>query len=181
MNIEQTKLEGCYLIEPNVFKDERGSFFESFNKKKFEKKINLKVNFVQDNQSQSNRGVIRGLHFQKGNYAQAKLVRVIKGKILDVVVDIRKESNTFGEIFTCILSEENHKQIFVPRGFAHGFSVLEDNTIVHYKCDNFYNKEAESGIIYNDLELNINWKLDEKEIVLSKKDTELKTFKEFKK
>ena len=181
MIITETKLKGCYLIEPTVFKDDRGCFFESFNKSKFQEATNININFVQDNQSKSNKGVIRGLHFQKENYAQAKLVRVVKGVILDVVVDIRKNSNTFGEVFSCILSEENNKQIFVPRGFAHGFSVLEDNTIVNYKCDNYYKKEAEDGFIYNDDDLKIDWKLEAKDIKLSIKDKELQTFKEFKK
>ena len=174
----ETKLKGCFILEPAVFDDGRGSFFESFNQKVFEEKTGIKINFVQDNQSISQRGVLRGLHFQKGEFAQAKLVRVIKGKILDIVVDLRKDSETFGEHFSIELSEENNRQLFIPRDFAHGFSVLENDTIFVYKCDNFYNKESESGIIYNDETLNIDWKLSEDKILLSEKDNRLKTFKE---
>ena len=178
MIVTETKLKGCFIIEPAIFDDGRGSFFESFNQKVFEEKTGIKINFVQDNQSISQRGVLRGLHFQKGKFAQAKLVRVIKGKILDIVVDLRKDSETFGEHFSLELSEENNRQLFIPRDFAHGFSVLENDTIFVYKCDNFYNKESESGIIYSDETLNIDWGLNEKEILLSEKDTRLKTFKE---
>ena len=179
MRVKETKLEGCFVIEPQVFGDERGSFFESFNQKKFEEKTGLKVNFVQDNQSISQRGVIRGLHLQKGEFAQAKLTRVIKGRVLDVAVDLRKESPTFGKHFSIELTGENKKQLFIPEGFAHGFSVLEDPTIFAYKCDNYYNKESEGGVIYNDKDLNIDWKLNEEEIVLAEKDEKLKAFKEF--
>ena len=161
---------------PN-FGDDRGYFFESFNQKLFAEKTGLDIHFVQDNQSKSDRGVLRGLHFQTGEYAQAKLVRVIKGKALDVVVDLRPESVTFGKTFSVILSEENNKQLFVPRGFAHGFSVLEDNTIFSYKCDNYYNKASEGGIMYNDKELDINWMLKQEEVILSEKDQRLQTFK----
>ncbi|MFY0603985.1 MAG: dTDP-4-dehydrorhamnose 3,5-epimerase [Flavobacteriaceae bacterium] len=178
MKVTETKLKGCFVIEPDVFGDSRGSFFESFNQKKFEEKTGLKVTFVQDNQSLSQKGVLRGLHFQEGSHAQAKLVRVIKGKVLDVAVDIRPESDTYGNTFSLILSEENNKQLFVPRGFAHGFSVLEDDTIFVYKCDNYYNKNAESGILYNDADLEIDWMLKEDEILLSEKDRILKSFKE---
>ena len=178
MIVTETKLKGCFIIEPAIFDDGRGSFFESFNQKIFEEKTGIKINFVQDNQSISQRGVLRGLHFQKGKFAQAKLVRVIKGKILDIVVDLRKDSETFGEHFSLELSEENNRQLFIPRDFAHGFSVLENDTIFVYKCDNFYNKESESGIIYNDETLNIDWKLSEDKILLSEKDNRLKTFKE---
>tara|TARA_B110000902_G_C14069927_1_gene498866 strand:+ start:272 stop:817 length:546 start_codon:yes stop_codon:yes gene_type:complete len=179
MKVKETQLEGCFVIEPKIFDDNRGSFFESFNKTVFEKLIGLKIDFVQDNQSISQRGILRGLHFQKGKFAQAKLVRVIQGEVLDVVVDARKDSKTFGQSFSCILSGENNKQLFIPKGFLHGFSVLEDNTIVSYKCDNYYNKESEGGVIFNDSELNIDWMLGEDEIVLSEKDNELKTFNEF--
>lgn len=177
MTVKETHLSGCFVIEPQVFGDDRGYFFESFNQKAFEEKIGLEINFVQDNQSMSQRGVLRGLHFQKGAFAQAKLVRVIKGKVLDVVVDVRPESATYGQSFSIVLSEENQKQLFVPRGFAHGFSVLEDNTIFSYKCDNYYNKESEGGIIYNDKDLNIDWKLSEAEVQLSEKDKLLPEFK----
>ena len=176
MKVKETQLEGCFVIEPKIFDDNRGSFFESFNKTVFEKLIGLKIDFVQDNQSISQRGILRGLHFQKGKFAQAKLVRVIQGEVLDVVVDARKDSKTFGQSFSCILSGENNKQLFIPKGFLHGFSVLEDNTIVSYKCDNYYNKESEGGVIFNDSELNIDWMLGEDEIVLSDKDNELKMF-----
>jgi dTDP-4-dehydrorhamnose 3,5-epimerase len=179
MKVKETQLEGCFVIEPKIFDDNRGSFFESFNKTVFEKLIGLKIDFVQDNQSISQRGILRGLHIQKGKFSQAKLVRIIQGEVLDVVVDARKDSKTFGQSFSCILSGENNKQLFIPKGFLHGFSVLEDNTIVSYKCDNYYNKESEGGVIFNDSELNIDWMLGEDEIVLSEKDNELKTFNEF--
>jgi len=165
------------MIEPAVFNDGRGSFFESFNKQVFKEKTGITIDFVQDNQSISQRGVLRGLHFQKGEFAQAKLVRVVKGKVLDVVVDIRPNSTTFGEHFSIILSEENNKQLFVPRGFAHGFAVLEDNTIFAYKCDNYYNKASEDGVFYNDTDLKIDWLLSKEEIVLSEKDTILPSLK----
>lgn len=177
MNVTKTGLKDCFLIEPQIFGDDRGYFFESFNQKLFAEKTGLDIHFVQDNQSKSDRGVLRGLHFQTGEYAQAKLVRVIKGKALDVVVDVRTESVTFGKTFSVILSEENNKQLFVPRGFAHGFSVLEDNTIFSYKCDNYYNKASEGGIMYNDKELVINWMLKQEEVILSEKDQRLQTFK----
>lgn len=179
MNITPTKLAGCFVITPAVFSDERGSFFESFNQQAFLEKTGIEARFVQDNQSISQRGVVRGLHFQKGAYAQAKLVRVIKGSVLDVAVDLRKNSTTFGQHFSCILSEENNTQLFVPRGFAHGFSALENDTIFSYKCDNYYNKESESGIIYNDPQLDIDWMLSENEMVVSEKDRRLKMLKEF--
>ncbi|MBU3010932.1 dTDP-4-dehydrorhamnose 3,5-epimerase [Polaribacter vadi] len=180
MKVIETKLKGCYVIEPEIFQDSRGVFFESFNKKKFKEKTGLEIDFVQDNISISNKGVIRGLHIQKGEFAQTKLIKVIKGKVLDVVVDVRKESTTFGQSFSCILSEENLKQLFVPRGFLHGFSVLEDNTIVSYKCDNYYNKEAEDGVVYNDSDLNIDWRLKGEEVVTSEKDEKLKSFVKYK-
>ena len=179
MKVSETELKGCFIIEPQIFSDERGCFFESFNQKKFEKKTGLKVNFVQDNQSISQRGVIRGLHLQKGEFAQAKLTRVIKGRVLDVAVDLRKDSPTFGKHFSIELSGGNNKQLFVPKGFAHGFSVLEDDTIFAYKCDHYYNKESEGGVVYNDKELDIDWKLNKEEIVLAEKDKELKAFQEF--
>ena len=179
MKVTETHLKGCFIIEPTVFNDERGSFFESFHQKKFEEKTGLKVNFVQDNQSISQRGVLRGLHFQKGKFAQSKLVRVIKGSVLDVAVDLRKDSSTFGKHFSIILSEKNKLQLFIPRGFAHGFVVLEDDTIFSYKCDNYYNKSAEGGVMYNDPYLNIDWMLEEKEIQISEKDEKLKMLNNF--
>lgn len=180
MNFKETNLRDCFVIEPRVFRDHRGYFFESFNKQVFEQETILKVNFVQDNEAFSNRGVLRGLHFQKREFAQAKLVRVIKGKVLDVAVDIRPNSKTFGKHFSIVLSEENKKQLFVPRGFAHGYSVLEDNTIFAYKCDNYYYPKQEGGIIYNDKDLNIDWMLEEEEIQLSEKDKVQPKLKELK-
>lgn len=177
MEVTRTNLEGCFILEPKVFGDERGYFFESFNKEKFKNLTSFEINFVQDNEAFSNKGILRGLHFQKGEYAQAKLVRVVKGKVLDVAVDLRKDSDTYGKHFSIILSEENKKQLFVSRGFAHGYAVLEDNTIFQYKCDNFYSPENESGIRYDDEDLNIDWKLKEEEIILSDKDKILKSFK----
>ncbi len=176
MIVEETKLKGCHIIKPKVFEDERGYFFESFNKQKFQELTDLSVDFVQDNQSKSNRGVLRGLHFQKGEWAQAKLVRVIKGKVLDIALDLREDSSTYGQHFSIELTEENKIQLYIPRGFAHGFAVLEDDTIFSYKCDNYYNKESEDGIMFNDSKLNIDWKLNIDEIVLSKKDKFLSNF-----
>jgi dTDP-4-dehydrorhamnose 3,5-epimerase len=173
MKVVSTNLKDCYIIEPSVYKDERGYFFESFNKKNFLEKTGLTVDFVQDNQSKSSYGVLRGLHFQKGDSAQAKLVRVLSGKVLDVAVDLRKDSPTFKKCFSIELTAENKKQLFVPRGFAHGFVVLSDEAEFFYKCDNYYNKDSEGGIIYNDQELNIDWKIDKKDIIVSEKDLNL--------
>ncbi|TXE12991.1 dTDP-4-dehydrorhamnose 3,5-epimerase [Seonamhaeicola algicola] len=178
MQVEETYLKGCFVITPKVFGDDRGYFYESFNAKKFEELTGLSVNFVQDNLSKSSKGVLRGLHFQTGVFAQAKLVKVVKGKVLDVCVDLRTESETFGKHFSIVLDAEKHQQLFVPRGFAHGFHVLEDNTLFSYKCDNFYNKEAESGIIYNDEQLNINWLISE-DIIMSEKDKVLPTLETY--
>lgn len=177
MTVTKTHLQDCFVIEPKVFGDDRGYFFESFNQQDFQKKTGLSVTFVQDNEAFSNRGVLRGLHFQKGISAQAKLVRVIKGKVLDVAVDVRPKSKTYGKCFSIILSEDNKKQLFVPRGFAHGYSVLEDNTIFAYKCDNYYDNSSEGGIIYNDSDLKIDWMLNENEIILSEKDKTLPLLK----
>ncbi|GAL62292.1 dTDP-4-dehydrorhamnose 3,5-epimerase [Algibacter lectus] len=176
MTVKETKLKDCFILEPKVFLDKRGSFIESYNKKVFYELTGQKIDFVQDNESFSKRGVLRGLHFQKGEYAQSKLVRVITGRILDVVVDLREDSNSFGKHFSTELSEENKKQLFIPRGFAHGFIVLSNTVLFSYKCDNFYNKESESGIIYNDRVLNIDWKLPENEFIVSDKDLILPTF-----
>ncbi|MFN0728526.1 dTDP-4-dehydrorhamnose 3,5-epimerase [Polaribacter gochangensis] len=178
MQVTETKLKDCFIIEPTIFGDERGYFFETFNKENFKELTGKGIEFVQDNEAFSNRGVLRGLHFQKGEFAQAKLVRVVKGKVLDVVVDVRPNSKTFGQHFSCVLSEENKKQLFVPRGFAHGYSVLEDHTVFVYKCDNFYQPKFEGGIIFNDETLNIDWMLSENEIAVSEKDKVLKTFNE---
>lgn len=176
MTIEKTNLKDCFILTPREFTDERGVFSETFNKQQFASETGLDVTFVQDNQSTSKYGVVRGLHFQTGVHAQAKLVRVVSGKVLDVAVDVRKGSPSFGQSISVILSAENRKQLFVPRGFAHGFSVLEDKTIFAYKCDNFYNKESESGIVYNDATLAIDWHLSNNEIIVSEKDIELPTF-----
>ena len=174
MNVIDTALKDCFIIEPTIFEDERGYFFESFNKKTFYEKTGLDIDFVQDNQSKSSYGVLRGLHFQRGDAAQAKLVRVLSGKVLDVAVDLRKDSPTFKKHISIELTAENKKQLFVPRGFAHGFVVLSDEAEFFYKCDNYYNKEAEGGVVYNDKELNIDWKIGFKDIVVSQKDLNLK-------
>ncbi len=170
MKIKETKLKGCFEIEPSIFEDGRGYFFESYNQKKFNEAANENVNFVQDNQSFSRKGVLRGLHYQTGAFAQAKLVRVLEGTVLDVAVDLRQESPTFKQYVSVELSAENKKQLFIPRGFAHGFVVLSETAIFFYKCDNFYNKESEGGIIFNDPSLNIDWQLPEKELIVSDKD-----------
>lgn len=178
MKVTETKLKGCFVIEPRVFNDDRGYFFESYNKEKFEELTGSKVDFVQDNESFSTKGVLRGLHFQKGEHAQAKLVRVTHGEVLDVAVDIRPESETFLQVEAVRLSAENKKQLFVPRGFAHGFIVLSDTVVFNYKCDNFYNKASEGGIIYNDETLNIDWILNSSEFLVSEKDLVLPTTKD---
>ena len=157
------------LLEPRVFEDERGYFFESFSQREFDEKIR-RVTFVQDNQSKSSYGVVRGLHFQKPPYTQSKLVRCIKGAVLDVAVDVRKGSPTFGKYVAVELTEENHRQLFVPRGFAHGFAVLSDEAVFQYKCDNYYNKESEGSIAWNDPVLNIDWRIPVDRIILSEKD-----------
>ena len=176
MKLTKTFIEGLLILEPVVFKDERGYFVESYNKNTFEKVTGMKIDFVQDNESKSTYGTVRGLHYQTGDYAQAKLVRVITGKVLDVAVDIRENSPTYGKHFSLILSEENKKQLFIPRGFAHGFAVLSDEAIFSYKCDNFYSKEHEGGIIYNDPLLNIDWQIKDEDMILSAKDKSLPFF-----
>lgn len=177
MEITKTDIEGLLIFEPQVFEDGRGYFFESFNKRKFEQALGSPINFVQDNQSKSEYGVLRGIHFQKGDHAQAKLVHVLQGSVLDVAVDLRTESKTFGEYVSIELSAENKKQLFIPRGFGHGFVVLSQKAEFFYKCDNFYNKEAEGGIIFNDPYLNIEWSIPENELIVSKKDLLLSNFK----
>ena len=179
MIIEQTSLRDCFVIKPQIFRDERGYFLESFNHLKFQKSTGLSVQFVQDNLSKSNKGVLRGLHFQIEEYEQAKLVWVIKGSVLDVCVDLRQNSETFGHYFSIILDDRSHKQLFIPKGFAHGFLTLEDETIFAYKCDNFYHKPSERGIVYNDKTLNIDWDFPEHQIILSEKDAQLPTFENF--
>lgn len=170
MTVTETGLKDCVIIEPKVFGDKRGYFLETFNANTFKELTGLNVEFVQDNESFSSRGVLRGLHYQTGEHAQAKLVRVVKGEVLDVAVDLRKDSSSYGQHVTVNLSEDNKKQLFVPRGFAHGFVVLSETAIFAYKCDNLYHKESEGGVIYNDESLNINWQIAESEMIISEKD-----------
>ena len=177
MEVKKTKINGVFLIKPQVFKDNRGHFFESFNSKKFNEATGLDVQFVQDNQSLSSKNVLRGLHFQHPPFAQAKLVSVIKGEVLDVVVDIRKESDTYGEYIAENLNEENHHQLFIPEGMAHGFLTLKDDTIFSYKCSNYYDKGSEDGIIWNDSNLKIDWKI--KNPLVSEKDQLAQNFTSF--
>lgn len=181
MNFIETKLKGCFIIEPKVFHDDRGYFMESFNQNTFNNGIGQEVNFVQDNQSYSSKGVLRGLHYQCGEHAQAKLVRVLQGEVLDVVVDLRPDSETYGQSLSVLLSGENQKQFFVPRGFAHGFLVVSETATFFYKCDNFYNKESEGGVIYNDSSLAIDWQFDSEDLIISEKDKELPLLKKAKK
>ncbi len=170
MNIIETKLRGCFVIEPEVFRDSRGYFFESFNQQKFENATGHNGHFVQDNQSSSSYGVVRGLHLQHGDYAQAKLVRVLEGIVLDVAVDMRVGSPTYQQWVSVVLSAENNRQLYVPRGFAHGFSVLSPTAVFAYKCDNFYHKNAEGGVRFNDPVLNIDWQIPAEKMILSEKD-----------
>lgn len=181
MNFIPTKLEGCYIIEPNIITDERGYFMESFNEITFQNGVDQGVHFVQDNQSFSTKGVLRGLHYQTGKHAQAKLVRVFQGEVLDVAVDIRPGSSTFGQSEAVLLSGENQRQLFIPRGFAHGFLVLSASATFFYKCDNFYNKESEGGIIFNDDSIGIDWNFEAENLIISEKDTQLPTLANAKK
>lgn len=169
MDIIKTAIDGVVIIEPRLFKDERGYFFESFSQKEFEEKV-CKTVFVQDNESKSSYGVLRGLHFQKPPFAQSKLVRVVRGAVLDVAVDIRKGSPTFGKHVAVELTAENHRQFFIPRGFAHGFSVLSQEVVFQYKCDNYYAPQSEGALAWDDPDLGIDWRIPAAEIVLSKKD-----------
>ncbi|MBQ0735334.1 dTDP-4-dehydrorhamnose 3,5-epimerase [Aquimarina celericrescens] len=178
MEIQPTFLEGCFVIKPKIFNDTRGSFVETFSQRVFKKITGLNVNFVQDNQSISKKGTLRGLHFQTGKHAQAKLVRVIQGEVLDVVVDLRPESKTYKKHFSMVLNDHNNFQLFIPRGFAHGFLTLSDKAIFVYKCDNYYHKTSESGIIFDDPDLAIDWKLNTAEILLSEKDKKLLRIKD---
>lgn len=180
MKIQQSPLKNCFILSPNVFYDERGLFYETFNQKSFEKTTGMSTHFVQDNQSISSKGVLRGLHFQDGPMAQAKLVRVVKGKVLDIVVDIRRDSSTFGQSFSIILDDVDHRQLFVPRGFAHGFITLSEQSVFSYKCDNYYDKASESGIIFNDATLALDWHLPVEQFIVSAKDLELPNFEELK-
>jgi dTDP-4-dehydrorhamnose 3,5-epimerase len=181
MNFISTKLQDCYLIEPKIIQDERGYFMESFNERTFQKGVNQDVHFVQDNQSFSTKGVLRGLHYQTGDHAQAKLVRVLQGEVLDVAVDIRPNSPSFGQHISVLLSAKNQTQFFVPRGFAHGFLVLSETATFFYKCDNFYNKESEGGIIFNDPQLGIDWQFPASDLLISEKDQLLPIFEKAKK
>ena len=177
MNYIQTEIDGVWLIEPKVFSDSRGYFMESFKKEEFEKHIG-KVNFIQDNESKSSFGVLRGLHYQTGEYSQAKLVRVIKGEVLDVAVDLRQSSSTFGKYVSVLLTEDNKRQFFIPRGFAHGFLVLSEEVIFTYKVDNIYNPQAERSILDCDNALSIDWPIADFQIIMSEKDRQAKTFQE---
>ena len=177
MNIIKTEIEGLIIIEPRIFKDARGYFFESFSQREFEEKI-CQTTFVQDNESYSCYGVVRGLHFQQAPFSQAKLVRVVKGAVLDVAVDILEGSPTYGKHVAIELTDDNHRQLFIPRGFAHGFSVLSDEVIFQYKCDNYYAPQSERGITWNDPALNIDWRIPADKIILSEKDTKYPLLKD---
>ena len=178
MEVIKTAIEGLIIIEPKIFKDSRGYFFESFSQREFEEKVR-KVNFVQDNESMSSYGVMRGLHFQRPPFSQSKLVRCVKGRVLDVAVDIRKGSPTYGQHVAVELNEENHRQFFVPRGFAHGFVVLSETAVFQYKCDNFYAPEADGGVNIKDTSFDIDWQIPMEKAILSDKDTKHVFFKEF--
>lgn len=177
MKYIETAIKGVWIIEPKVFSDKRGYFFEAWKKDEFDSRVG-KVNFIQDNESRSSYGVLRGLHYQKGEWSQAKLVRVIKGKVLDVAVDIRKSSPTFGKYISVELSEENKRQFFIPRGFAHGFLVLSDDAIFTYKVDNSYAPQSEAGIYWNDKDINIDWPIDPDDVIVSDKDNKASALKD---
>ena len=179
MRVIKTDIEGLAVIEPSVFSDARGYFFEAFNQKVFNAEV-APVEFVQDNESKSSYGVVRGLHFQRPPYAQAKLVRVVKGRVLDVAVDLREGSPTYGKHFSVELSDENHRMLFIPRGFAHGFSVLSEEVVFQYKCDNYYHPESEGAIAWNDPDLCIDWGIPEDKVVLSAKDAKNPFLKDMK-
>ena len=178
MNVIKTEIEGVVILEPRVFNDARGYFFESYNKKTFDAEVGP-VDFVQDNESCSSRGVMRGLHFQRPPHAQAKLVRCVRGVVLDVAVAIRKGSPTYGKHVSCLLTEDNHRQFFIPRGFAHGFAVLSDTAVFQYKCDNYYAPEADGGISILDPSLGIDWQIDPADAILSEKDGKHPLLKDF--
>ncbi|MBD1260017.1 dTDP-4-dehydrorhamnose 3,5-epimerase [Maribacter polysiphoniae] len=177
MKITESKLKGCFILELKVYEDGRGLFFESYNKAQLEETLGASIDFVQDNISVSKKGVLRGLHFQTEKYAQAKLVQVIKGKVLDIVVDLRRDSNTFGQHFKIELSSENKKSIFIPKGMAHGFLALSEEVVFYYKCDAYYHPLSEAGIVYNDPELKIDWEFPETNMILSEKDLRLPLWK----
>lgn len=178
MDVIKTKLDGVVIIEPKIFGDNRGYFFESFSQREFEEKVR-KINFVQDNESMSSYGVMRGLHFQRPPYTQSKLVRCVKGRVLDVAVDIRKGSPTYGQHVAVELTEDNHRQFFVPRGFAHGFAVLSETAVFQYKCDNFYAPQSDGGISIVDESLGIDWRIPVEKAILSDKDTHHECLKDF--
>lgn len=179
MKLIETNIPGLLVIEPDLFRDNRGCFFESFSVRKFEELTGLEVDFVQDNESHSVYGTVRGLHLQTGAHAQAKLVRVVSGCVLDVAVDLREGSPTFGRHFSIELSGENHLQMFIPKGFAHGFSVLSDKAVFQYKCDEYYAPQSEAALLWNDPDLGIDWKLPDSEVIVSDKDSRNQTFKEY--
>ncbi|MCX2718537.1 dTDP-4-dehydrorhamnose 3,5-epimerase [Lentiprolixibacter aurantiacus] len=178
MKIHNTDIVGCIVLEPIIYKDSRGDFMETFHKAELEEALGYPIDFVQDNQSVSHKNVLRGLHFQRGKHAQAKLGRVIQGSALDVVVDLRKESPSFGKTVTIELTGENRLQIFIPKGVAHGFLALENQTVFSYKCDAYYNRESEAGILYNDPDLCIDWGIPDEDLILSEKDRALPLFKQ---
>ncbi|WKK67341.1 dTDP-4-dehydrorhamnose 3,5-epimerase [Lutimonas zeaxanthinifaciens] len=179
MDVEKTFIDECYLLHPKKYEDNRGYFFESFNNSEFCNLIEGEISFIQDNQSHSKYGVLRGLHYQSGKFAQAKLVRVLNGEILDIVLDLRKHSPTFGKHFSTVLSSQNMVQLYVPKGMAHGFVVLSDSADVFYKVDNVYEPKSEGGILYNDPDLNIDWKINKSDIIINEKDLKLNTWKEY--
>jgi len=178
MEVIETGIEGVMILEPRIFKDARGYFFESFSSREFQEKV-CQTTFVQDNESFSSYGVVRGLHFQKPPFTQAKLVRVIKGAVLDVAVDLRKNSPTYGKHVAIELTGENHRQLFIPRGFAHGFAVLSDEVLFQYKCDNYYAPQSEGGILWNDPSLHIDWRIPADKVILSEKDTKHPLLKDY--
>lgn len=179
MEVKKTDIEGVLIVEPKVWGDDRGYFFESFNARDFEEKTGLNIIFVQDNESKSRYGVLRGLHFQLPPYTQSKLVRVVKGRVLDIAVDIRKGSPTYGKWVSCELTEDNHRQFFVPKGMAHGFCVLSEEAVFQYKCDDFYHPEAEGGIAWDDPDIAVQWPIPSEDISLSERDKHHPCFKEF--
>lgn len=178
MNVIKTEIEGLLILEPRILNDERGYFFESYNAKTFEAATGIKINFVQDNQARSTKNVLRGLHYQNNPVAQTKLLRVLEGAVWDVAVDIRKNSKTYGQWFGIELSAENKRQLFIPKGFAHGYSVLTDTAEVFYKCDDFYNKESEAGVFYADAAIGIDWKININDAIVSEKDQKQPTLKD---
>lgn len=178
MQVVETPLKGCFLIKPRIFEDKRGVFLETYHRKRFSELTRIENEFVQDNQSVSKYGVLRGLHYQKGDYGQTKIVRVIYGKVLDVVVDLRPDSPTFKKTYSAILNDQNLHQLFVPKGFGHGFLTLSTKSVFAYKCDNYYTPDSEAGIIYNDPDLSIDWDFPEEKLIISEKDLQQPSIKE---